>query len=150
LNRDPPPLIVTAMRRISIIAIVTAFMVEVAVDMVISFMLMFMFAIGTITPGMTEVDVQKATEAISNSGAYLAAVVVCGTATTIGGGYFAARLARTFPYYNGLAIGIVGLAWCLYFWRMNPLWLSIFSIISVIPASIFGAHLAKPHLPAEE
>jgi len=151
LNGEAPPLIVGAMHRISLLAVISAFLVEIVVDEIRSYVQLILFAIGAITPGMSEVESQKVLVAITQSPSYMTCLVVLGTATTIGGGYLAARIAKTFPYYNGLAIGLVGLAFGLYMWRLNPLWLNVFSVITVIPASIYGAHLAKPHIipPAE-
>jgi hypothetical protein len=38
-------------------------------------------------------------------------------------------------------------AW-LYFWKLNPLWMNIIVLITVLP-SIWGAHRAKLHPPPE-
>jgi hypothetical protein len=146
LNGAAPPLMVDAMHRISFIAVISAFLAEIVVDYIRSYIQLIVFAIVAVSPGMSEADASKAIAAATESTTYLACIVLLGTATTIGGGYLAARIAKTFPYYNGLAIGIIGLAFQLYLWRMNPLWLNLFSVVTVIPASIYGAHLAKPHI----
>jgi len=150
LNHGAPPLIVGGMSRINVVAVVIAFLTELGVDLIRSDVVMLILGYSAFKPGLSDDEAQKIAEAIGNGAPYLTASVLLGTATTIGGGYFAARLAKTYPYYNGLAIGLICLAEGLYFWQMGPLWLSLFSALTVIPASIFGAHLAKPHLPAPE
>ena len=138
------------MFRISILAVASAFACEWVVDQILGFILLIVFAQGTIEPNMTEEATEIALKAVTDKPAFLAIAMVLGTATTVGGGYLAARIARTFPYYNGLAIGLVGLAYQLYMWRLNPLWMNVLAVLTVIPMSIWGAHLAKPHLPPPE
>jgi hypothetical protein len=138
------------MYRISIIAVIAAFGTEMIADEIIRFILILVFAQGAIEPNMTEEAATQALKVIAEQPAYLAAVMILGTATTVGGGYLAARIARKFPYYNGLAIGIVGLTLQLYLWKLNPLWMNLIALVTVIPMSIWGAHLAKPHLPPPE
>jgi hypothetical protein len=138
------------MYRISIIAVIAAFVAEMIADQVIGAILVMGLAAGTVDSNMTEAAIQEALKAVAQTPAFLAATMVFGTATTVGSGYLAARIARKFPYYNGLAIGIVGLTLQLYYWRLNPLWMNIIAVLTVIPMSILGAHLAKPHLPPPE
>lgn len=138
------------MYRISIIAVIAAFGTELIADQLIGFVLLLVFAQGSIEPNMSQQATEQALKAIAEQPAFLAAALFMGTATTVGGGYLAARIARKFPYYNGLAIGIVGLTLQLYLWKLNPLWVNILAVLTVIPMSIWGAHLAKPHLPPPE
>ena len=138
------------MYRISIIAVIVAFVAEVIADQIIGFIQITLFAAGSIEPKMSEEAVKEAIKVIYGQPGFLAVAMVLGTATTVGGGYLAARLAKRLPYYHGLAIGIVGLAFQLYFWNLNPLWANIIGVLTVIPMSIWGAHLAKPHLPPPE
>ena len=42
--------------------------------------------------------------------------MVFGMATTVLGGYLAARIAKRIPYYHGLAMGIVGMLFILITW----------------------------------
>jgi hypothetical protein len=138
------------MYRISIIAVVAAFGTELIADQIIGFILLIAFAQGSVEPNMSQEATTQALKAIAETTSFLAAALVTGTATTVGGGYLAARIARRFPYYNGLAIGIVGLTLQLYLWKLNPLWVNVLAVLTVIPMSIWGAHLAKPHLPPPE
>lgn len=138
------------MYRISIIAVIAAFVAELIADQIIGFVMVISFAQGAIEPNMSEEAVAQAVKAIGNQSSFLALSMILGTATTVGGGYLAARIAKRFPYYNGLAIGIVGLTFQLYLWKLNPLWMNIIAVLTVLPMSIWGAHLAKPHLPPPE
>jgi hypothetical protein len=69
-----------------------------------------------------------------------------GTATTIGGGYLAARLAKQIPYYHGLAMGVLGIVYILVGWNGDLGWLNVLALLITIPASLYGAHLAKKHM----
>lgn len=138
------------MHRISVIAIIAAFGAELLADQVIGAILIVVFAQGSIEPNMTEEAARQALEMVQKSPALMAFGVLFGSGTTVGGGYLAARIARKFPYYNGLAMGVVGLTLQLYLWQMNPLWLNILSVLTVIPLSILGAHIARPHIPPPE
>jgi hypothetical protein len=138
------------MYRISIPALVIAFFVELAADWVIQLALFMVFAGDSVSTDMTNEAMQTVYETIRNSSGFTAAAVIFGTATTFGGGYLAARIARQYPYYHGLGMGLLGIAYALYFWRENELWLDLLSVLSNIPVCIWGAHFAKRHMPPAE
>jgi hypothetical protein len=138
------------MNRISIRAVVIAFVLELGLDQVIQTVLFLVFGRGTFTSDMNEEQLRKAAEVIMNGSGFQLAILVLGTATTIAGGYLAARLAKTFPYYNGLAMGIVGFVFGLFFWRMTPVWLTVVGTLTCVPAAIYGAHIAKGQMSAVE
>jgi hypothetical protein len=138
------------MYRISIIAVVAAFLAEFAVDLVTQNLLLMMFAAQDFSPEMGEEALRQLSQKIMESTGFMTASVILGSSTVVGGGYLAARIARRFPYYQGLGIGILGVALTLYLWRSQPLWLGLLSLITNIPLSIWGAHLAKRHLPPPE
>jgi hypothetical protein len=150
LNPDSAPLIVTIMYRISVVALVAAFSAELIADWIIQLCLFMVFAGDSISGDMTNEALQKVYENLSTSPGFTAAVLVFGTATTFGGGYLAARIARKYPYYHGLGMGLIGIAYALYYWQTNELWLDLLSVLSNIPVCIWGAHLAKRHLPPPE
>lgn len=135
------------MSRISWKFVLLAFAAEFVVDSIINSVLLIMFAHGTLSPDLDRESFRKASEIVINSSDFLLAKIVLGTATTVGGGYFAARLAKTFPYYNGLGIGLVGLALSIVFWG-GPIWFNLFGVLMVVPASIYGAHIARKHMAA--
>jgi hypothetical protein len=138
------------MYRISIPALVIAFFAELAADWVIQLGLFLLFGGDAIRGDMSPEELQKVFETVNVMPAFTAAVVILGTGTTFGGGYLAARIARQFPYYHGLGMGLVGIAYLLYYWRANPLWLDLLGLFSNIPVSIWGAHYAKRHMPPPE
>jgi hypothetical protein len=127
---------------------IAAFAAEVLADSVIDAVTMVILGQGTLSPDLDSETLRTATQAIVDSSQFLAAKVILGTATTVGGGYLAARLAKTYPYYNGLGIGIIGLVFSILMWG-DPLWLNVFAVLTTIPASIYGAHLAKGHIPPQ-
>lgn len=133
------------MKNIRLWAICVAFIAELVADLIISSVTVAVFADGSLSSDLDRDTLSRATEAILDSNEFLMSRVILGTATTIGGGYLAARLAKTFPYYNGLGIGLIGLIFGILQWG-DPLWLSVFAIVMTIPASIYGAHLAKKHM----
>ena len=135
------------MSRISWKFVLLAFAAEFVADSIIDTILLLVLAQGTLSPDLDQEALRKATDAIVGGSEYLLAKMVLGTATTVGGGYFAARLAKTFPYYNGLGIGLVGLALSIAFWG-GPIWFNLFGILMVVPASIYGAHIARSHMAA--
>ena len=133
------------MSRISWKFVFLAFAAEFVADGIIDTIVLLVLAHGTLSPDLDQEAMRKATAAVVNGGDYLLTKMVLGTATTVGGGYFVARLAKTFPYYNGLGIGLVGLAFSIVFWG-GPIWFNLFGVLMVIPASIYGAHIARKHM----
>ena len=83
---------------------------------------------------------QAVSEAISNP-AFLLSGVVLGSLTTVAGGYLAARIAKSYPYFNALALGLLGAAYGLLFWSQYPLWFNILGLVLAVPAALLGAHL---------
>jgi hypothetical protein len=133
------------MKNIRLWAVCVAFVAELVADLIISSVSLAVLAHGSLSSDLDQEALSKATEAILDSSEFLLSRVILGTATTVGGGYLAARLAKTFPYYNGLGIGLIGLIFGILQWG-EPLWLNFFAIVTTIPASIYGAHLAKKHM----
>lgn len=138
------------MYRISIPALAIAFLAELAADWVIQLGLLLAFGGDAITSDMSPEELQKVLDAVSAMPAFTAAIVLLGTATTFGGGYLAARIARQYPYYHGLGMGLVGIAYILYYWQANSVWLNLLGLLSNVPVAIWGAHFAKRHMPPPE
>lgn len=136
------------MKKIRFGAVVIAFVAELGVDQVISTILLIAFGHTEFSADMSDAERDAFMAAVFGDGGFLFVAFVCGTATTILGGYLCARLAKTFPYYNGLAIGIVGVIWTLLPLGDTPWWYTALGVLMSIPASIYGAHLAKPHIVA--
>jgi MFS family permease len=136
------------MNRISLKAVAIAFFAETAADMLRASLLFGIFAQSGFSSDMSDEEMRKVAEAVAANSDYLLWTLVLGTATTVGGAYLAARIARKFPYYNGLAMGIAGILVLLIFWSGTPTWLNVISLLITIPASIYGAHIAKQHMSA--
>lgn len=134
---------------ISFKAVAIAFVSELVADLVIQSVLFVMFAQDMLTEGMTDEDLAKVRTAVLETTAYIPWTLVFGTATIIGGGYLAARIAKRIPYYHGLAIGIVGVVFSLMLWNANVGAVEYLSLVITIPCSIYGAHLARKHIPPE-
>ena len=135
------------MYRISFFALVLAFLAELGVDILTQAILVHVVAGDAFSPDLPEDAARQLLESITQTPAYTTMSLLLGTATTVGGGYLAARLARQYPYYHGLGMGLLGIAFTLFLWREQPLWLGLFAILSNIPLCIWGAHLAKRHMP---
>ncbi len=137
------------MNRIDIKAVVIAFVAEFCVDIVVMSMLIGIFGRGQLDPDMAEAEFKAALEAINAQGDFQLAAFVSGMVTVVLGGYLVARIAKGFPYYNGLAIGVVSVVFTLAFAAGNPLWFTILAVLLTIPLSIYGAHLARKHRPVQ-
>ncbi len=130
-------------------AIIIAFATEVAADFIIGSQLLVYFARDKLVPDMTREDFAKVVQTVYETTAFLPWAMVFGTATTIGGAYFAARIAKRVPYYHGLAMGVLGIVYSLLFGSAEARWVTYIGILISIPVSLFGAHLARKHIPAE-
>jgi hypothetical protein len=132
--------------KIRIGAVVIAFVAELGLDQIISTILLIAFGHTDFSPDMSDADKLAFVKAVWSDGAFVLLAFILGTATTILGGYLCARIAKVFPYYNGLAIGIVGLVFTLLVMGEAPVWYTALGLLMALPASIYGAHLAKPHI----
>jgi hypothetical protein len=127
-------------------ALLLALGAEMGADLLISLTAFAWFADGSLTPDMSDAEITEATRTVLATTHYLTFMMVSGTLTTIAGGYFAARLAGRIPYYHGLAMGVLGIVLVLMFARDDPAWFFYVGLLTTLPASIYGAHLAKRHL----
>jgi hypothetical protein len=132
---------------ISIKAVLIAFGAEFIADQIIRSIAFALFAQGMFTSGMSDADLEKMRQAVFDTTSYIPWMFVFGAATTVAGGYLAARIAKKIPYYHGLAIGVVGVLFILTFWQDEAGWLDWLGLLITIPLSVYGAHLAKRHLP---
>ena len=133
---------------ISFLAIAMAFATELVADWIIQNVLFMLFAGDELRTGMSEEEYRALAQNVLQSTALSYWLMAFGLATTIGGAYLAARIAKRIPYYHGLAIGIVGVVYIVIASDAldGQTWLGM---LVTIPLSIYGAHLARKHLPAE-
>jgi len=128
---------------ISIRALLTAFSIEVLVDLLVGHLVLGVFAGPLLEPGMSAEEVTKVAKVVFDTTTYLQWMFVFGMGTTVAGAYLAARLAKRIPYYHGLAMGIIGMVFGLFFWHEETGWLDYLGLILSIPFSLLGAHLAR-------
>jgi hypothetical protein len=79
---------------------------------------------------------------------YLTSVLIFGTASTVLGGYLAARLAGAIPYFNALAFGVLGLTVSMLTSGDLPTWFKIIAFGITLPAALLGGHIAKLRMQA--
>ena len=137
------------MSRIDWKAVIIAFAAEIGADHLITIFAFAIFAQGMVTPDMSHEEFMKVQKTVIDTTAFVPTMFVRGTLTTILGAYLAARLAKRLPYYHGLAMGIAGIVFSLVFWPDVAKWHDYVGLLITIPASIYGAHLARKHIPQE-
>jgi hypothetical protein len=135
--------------RISIKAIVIAFVAEIAADILIQLFLIALFAGDRTHTHLSEAEARALMQEVFETTAFLPWAMVLGMATTVGGAYLAARLAKRIPYYHGLAMGLVAIAYIVIECKGSLDGYAWLGVVLTIPASLWGAHLAKKHMPPE-
>lgn len=136
------------MKKIRITAVGIAFVAELGLDQIFAAILLVAFGHTGFLPESSDAEKAAFVQAVWSDGAFVFSAFILGTATTILGGYVCARIAKVFPYYNGLAIGVVGFVFTLLVMGEAPGWYTALGLLMALPASIYGAHLAKPHIAA--
>lgn len=126
-----------------------AFGAEFIADYLLGGLLFQYFAQLPASPEPSRADLEQAWRTIVATTPFLPMAFVLGNATTVGGAYLAARLARRIPYYHGLAMGVLGIVQVLVFWTGELVGYNLLGLLMTIPASLYGAHLARKHLPPE-
>jgi hypothetical protein len=142
--------LIESMPPISIKAILLAFGAEFIADQIIRSIAFAMFAQSMYTTGMPDAELEKVRQAVFDTTSYIPWMFAFGGATTVAGGYLAARIAKKIPYYHGLGIGVVGVLFILTFWQDEAGWLDWLGLLITIPLSVYGAHLAKLHMTPNE
>lgn len=130
------------MNRISLKALVLGFLLVLVLDAAVGIGLLALHSGDIFVEGQSDEQVADALDALTKSASFLLFSFFLGTLTTVLGGYVAARIAKRYPYFNGLALGVLGAVCGLAFWPEYPLWFNLAALASVVPASLLGAHLA--------
>lgn len=130
------------MNRVNPKAVALGFLLVLALDTVIGIGLLVLHSSEIFVEGRSAEQASQALHAVTGSTGFLLASMTLGTVTTAVGGYVAARIAKRFPYFNGLALGIVGALFGLAFWSGNPLWFNLLALATVIPTALLGASIA--------
>lgn len=92
--------------------------------------------------GQSEEQIFQALTEITDDEVYLVWSIVLGGLASVLGGYVAARVAKAFPYFNGLAVGVLSTLIGVVFWDDLPLWLILVDIVATPACCVLGAHLA--------
>ena len=131
------------MNRVSPKALLISLGVMLALDTLGGMILTIFFASQSIHANTTPEQTRAAVEAMNQSSGFLLSALAYGTITTILGGYLAARLAKSLPYFNAGALGLAGIAIGLILAGSSPLWFDIVGFFVTLPAALFGGHLFK-------
>ncbi|GAB4554648.1 MAG: hypothetical protein IV105_12015 [Rhizobacter sp.] len=123
-------------------AIAIAVLLSLALDVLGGLVLLAVF--GTeLDTGLPPEQLSAALDAIAQGSGFLLAALLFSTATTTAGGYIAARLARAYPYFNAMAVGVVGIVLGLVLSSSAPWWFDALGYLISIPAALLGGHLAS-------
>ncbi len=134
------------MNRFDLRAISLAMLMSLALDVVGSFVLVAAFSDG-VTQGMTAEEMHAVIQQVVTGSGFLLASLVYGSATTVFGGYVAARLARGYPYFNALAVGVAGILLGLLLEDESPWWYDLLAYLVCVPAALYGARLSQQRVP---
>lgn len=133
------------MHAISIKAVLLATLAVIGVNLLSGMVLIGVYA-PDLSSNMTDEQLRRTLEALMRNREYILLSLVFGTASTVLGGYLAARLARTVPYFNALAFGMLSVALGLLTADHLPTWYRIVAIVITIPAALVGGQIAKRHM----
>jgi len=131
------------MFNISVKAILLASLAVFGVDILSGMVLIGAFGGPALNSGMTDEQMRHALTVLFQDTRYLTMALILGTASTVLGGYLAARLARNVPYFNALAFGLVGLVLSSLSSADLPTWFKVVGLGLTLPAALAGGHLAK-------
>jgi hypothetical protein len=131
------------MQNISIRAVILATLAVLGVDIISGMLLTQMFGGPGWDTELSKEEIQRAYQVLMQDVRYLALGLLLGTASTVLGGYLAARLARSMPYYNALAFGVLGILISMIGAGDLPTWVKILGLGLSIPAAVLGGHIAK-------
>lgn len=92
--------------------------------------------------GQSEEQIIQALADLAEDDAYLVWSMVLGAFVSVLGGYVAARIALAYPYFNGLAVGVLGTLVGFAFWSELPLWFNLAGIVVTPACCVLGEHLA--------
>ena len=131
------------MPNISIQAVILATLAVLGVDILTGMMLTQVFGGPGFSSELSEDEIRRAYQVLMQDVRYLTLGLLLGTASTVLGGYLAARLARSTPYFNALAFGVLGLLISSIGSGDVPAWAKVVGLLLTLPAALLGGHLAK-------
>jgi hypothetical protein len=131
------------MQNISIRAVILATLAVLGIDILSGMLLTQMFGGPGWAAGLSKEEIQRAYQVLMQDVRYLTLGLLLGTASTVLGGYLAARLARSMPYYNALAFGVLGILISMIGAGDLPTWVKVVGLGLSVPAAVLGGHIAK-------
>lgn len=136
------------LRHVHYKSVAMAMAITLLLDSLTGILLTLFMGRKALPPGASQADLQKAFEAVSQQPAYLGASLLLGSASTLLGGYLAARMAGRLPYLNSAAYGVLGLALVLWLGAPDtPLWFDLLGDLSTLPLALAGGHWARQQQP---
>jgi drug/metabolite transporter (DMT)-like permease len=123
-------------------AIVLATLAVFGIDFITGIVLFSIFATDQIANASDE-QVRAAAIALTKDPAYLRAALILGAVSTVVGGFLVARIARSIPYFNALAYGVIGVVLGVLTTGELPTWFRVVGIGLTVPASLLGAYFGK-------
>jgi CBS domain containing-hemolysin-like protein len=129
--------------RLDIRAIVLATLAVIGIDFLVGSVLMSAYAGDQIASATDDAARKAVLEALAANSEYLRAVLLLGTASTVLGGFLVARIARSIPYFNALAYGVVAVVLNLLPTHGLPTWFKVVGIGLTVPAALLGAYFGR-------
>ena len=129
-------------RNLDIRAIVLATLAVFGIDFITGFVLFNAFG-GAQVANANEEQMRSVAAALARNAGYLRAALILGTASTVVGGFLVARIARSIPYFNALAYGVLGVVLSTLTTGELPTWFRVVGIGLTVPASLLGAYFGR-------
>lgn len=122
-------------------AIFIALLLSLALGVVGGFMLVSLFGV-KVSEGMTQEQVREAVRVVTETTEFLLVSLLYGCVTSVFAGFVAARLARGYPYFNALGVGVLDIVLGLLLPDKAPWWYLAVACVLSIPLAVLGAHLS--------
>jgi hypothetical protein len=135
------------MSRVNFKAVAAGFLLTLGLDILTGIVMLLLRGDEVAVAGRSSEQVSQDLANVTGSTSFLVVSILLGTLTTLAGGCVTARLAKRYPYFNGLAVGVLGALFGLFFWSENPVWFNLFALVTVIPTALLGAHIGARNLP---
>jgi hypothetical protein len=129
-------------RNLDLRAIVLATLAVFGIDFVTGLVLFGVFG-GEQVANASDEQVRSIAAALARDPGYLRAALFLGTASTVVGGFLVARIARSIPFFNALAYGVLGMLLSTFTTGELPMWFRVIGIGLTVPASLLGAYFGR-------
>ena len=126
---------------IDIRAIVLATLAVFGIDFITGIVLFSVFT--DQVANASDEQVRAAAAALATDPGYLRAALILGTESTVVGGFLVVRIARSIPYFNALAYGVLGMVLSTLTTGELPTWFRVVGIGLTVPASLLGAYFGR-------